>query len=207
MTHTQLTDHGRELVETICDHFATTQLPYGRPDPRATEFASGDLTSYVAGSHFHSPDFMALALYEAARKLDREDYLPAADLYVLWMLACFRDPYGGRWDWYTDQMAAPYKQEHDGQVPHEQQWQHLYSRSWIIGFGLEGLCRGLLVAHPQETSFLSKAAALYEWLQEHRTDRGHYFNIGYTPSGLPSDKKLDGAFSDDLGSVGRGLAR
>jgi hypothetical protein len=201
-----LDDQARELVEAICDHFSTTQLPYGRPDPRATEFASGDLTSYVACTQFHSPVYMALALYEAAERLDREDYLRAADLYVLWMAACFRDPFGGRWDWYTEQLATDSRKESDAPVPRNQQWHHLYSRSWTMGFALEGLCRGLLVAHPGETSFLSKTAALYEWLQEHRTDQGHYYNIGYSPSGLPGDRKLDGAFSCDLGTVGQGLA-
>lgn len=189
------------LVEAICDHFATAQTPYGRPAPGISPFASG---GSVIPRHLHSPPFAALSLYAAARSLDRPDYAAAADRYVLFLLGAIRDPMGGRWDIYTQQLAREYRDPPHDETTHPDM-RFLLSRSWMCGIALDALCRGFLSAHPDETAFLAKANALYEWLGCHRTDHAPRYRIGYPPTGV-EDPNADGSFSDDLGFVGRGLA-
>jgi len=199
MSHTSL-----RLVEAICDHFVTTKTTYGWPDPAKTAFAGGSSTAErISPTKLHSPPAMALALCRAGARLHRQDYVQAADLYALYLIATVRDPVGGRWDLYSESVARA--AEAAGRSIREQA-RYLMSRSWMQGITLDVLCRGFMTAHPDETSFLSKACALYDWLQHFRTERGPHFKIGYTPSGLPPGQDVDGAFSDDLGLVGRGLA-
>lgn len=196
---------GVELVRAVCDHLAETQTGWGRPDPGRTPFATGKPWSeLVVPTMLHAPGFAALALYRAGLRLGRADYIAAADRYLLYLLAVVRDPCGGRWDRYCARVNA-YLRMRDGRDAARES-RHLMSRSWMIGIALDVLCRGFMAAHPGETSFHSKAAALYDWLQVFRTNRGPYFRIGYQPSGLSAGRAVDGAFTDDLGLVARGLA-
>ncbi|NQT94111.1 MAG: hypothetical protein HQ559_15220 [Lentisphaerae bacterium] len=189
-----------KLVEAICDHLSTAQQTFGRPDPEKSPWASD---GRVIPRHLHSPPFAALALYRAGRQLERDDYIAAADRYVVFLLAAIRDPTGGRMDHYSRWFANEVGMTGDDGEP-TQELLYLMSRSWMCGISLDALCRGFMSAHPADTSFHAKAAALYDWLQEFRTDRGPYFKTGYPPSNV-SRAVPDGAFSDDLGLVGRGL--
>lgn len=193
----------RRLVTAICDHFASTLTSTGRPDPDRTPFAKMALGDDLIGpSNLHSPPFMAMALYRAGKLLNRADYVEAADRCVLYLLAVVRDPGGGEYDHYAEQVIESVRRRSGNSI--RAQAAYLTSRSWMAGITLDALCRGLLGAHRRETSFLSKAAALHDWLGHFRTDRGPWFRVGYAPSG--AEENVDGAFSDDLGLVGRGLA-
>jgi len=124
-----------DLVETICDHFASAQTAYGRPDPSQTPFASGPPWSALAGpTTLHSPPFMALALYRAGRHLGRGDYIAAADRYTLFFLSAVRDPMEGRWDVYSDRAAA-FIEKKTGAV-NRSEIAYLMCRSWMLGIGL-----------------------------------------------------------------------
>lgn len=194
-----------ELVRTVCDHLADTQTGWGRPDPDRTPFATGaPWAAMVQPTMLHSPGFAALALYRAGLRLGRADYIAAADRYVLYLLAVVRDPSGGKCDYYTEAVNKFIRDREGRDVCN--QTTYLLSRSWMIGIALDVLCRGFMAVHPGETSFHSKAAALYDWLKAFRTDRGPFFRVGYQPSGLSDDQVVDGSFTDDLGLVARGLA-
>ena len=194
-----------ELIKAICDHLSGSLTSYGRPDPKRTALATGGTPlALVAGAPLHSPGIMAQTLYTAGRALDESRYTASANLCMLWMLGVVRDPFGGRWDAYTDMVAAS-QLKRTGKVNRDQ-LTHIISRTALIGIALDAVCRGFMVQYPHDTSFHSKAAALFDWLQGHRTDRGPYFKIGYTPSGLEGRGDVDGAFSSDLAWVGRGLA-
>ncbi len=192
----------KQLMEAICDHFATTHTTYGRPDPTKTPFASkkpgADL---VASPNLHSPPYMALALYGAAKKLDRKDYIASADLYTLYLMSVIRDPIGGKWDFYSQMHDEAWIQKAGKSV--RAQTEYLLCRSAHHGWVLYTLCEGFMKQHPKETSFLSRAAAAYDHLQEFRTDQPYYFRIGYAPTGV--DQGMDGAFPSDLSEVGLGL--
>lgn len=56
--------------------------------------------------------------------------------------------------------------------------------------------------HPRENDFSARADALFEWLQQRRTDRGHAYLRGYR---LSDPTIPDWAFTDDLSQVGAGL--
>ena len=193
-----------ELVKVICDHLSGCLTHYGRPDPDRTRFATqAPWRDLVGGPTLHSVPQVALALYKAGRQLKCPAYTRGADVSVLYMMGVTRDPYGGERDLYC-KYVAEFIQKVTGDDARNQAV-HVMSRCWMPAISLDILCRGFLQEYPGETSFVAKAAALYEWTLHHRTDRGPYFRIGYTPSGV-SGEGVDGAFSDDLAWVGRGLA-
>lgn len=195
----------RSIIIAICDHFASSLTPFGRPDPKRTRLATGGAWSeLVTTTTLHSPPFMAMALYRAGMALERTDYIAAADRLTLYLLAAIREPTNGRWDCYSDRVRDFIREQTGNDA--SSQIEYFLSRSWMSGIALDTVCRGFMRAHPDETSLLSKAAALYDGLRYFRTERGPHFRIGYTPSGLPQGENIDGAFTDDLGLVGRGLA-
>ncbi len=192
----------RALIRTICDHFATTHTSYGRPDPTKTPFASKNAgADLVASPNLHSPPYMALALYGAAKRLGREDYISSADLYTLYMMSVICDPIGGKWDYYSQMYDDAWIEKTGKSV--RAQTEYLLCRSAHHGWVLCMMGDGFMETHPAETSFLSRAAAAYDHLQVFRTDQPYYFRIGYAPTGV--DQGMDGAFPSDLAEVGLGL--
>ena len=77
-------------IRLIADRFVDWQTPYGRPDPKRCPLVATGLR--VMPSNFHSPTFMAIALYRAASAINDPQYKAAADRYITYYFACLRNP-------------------------------------------------------------------------------------------------------------------
>jgi hypothetical protein len=169
---------GNELplgqIRLIADRFVEWQTPYGRPDPDRCPFVT---QGKCISTKFHSPTFMAIALYRAYAVTDAPAYKAAADRYITFYLACMRQPpVGGQ---RQDYPSYPYQ----------------------YGMALAGY-ESFRQHNPQEDSMDGKAAALYEWLSLWRWPEGSYYRNSY---GSPRHGVEDSANSDDNCHMGRGL--
>ena len=78
------------------------------------------------------------------------------------------------------------------------------SRSWLYGSALAPALREFRRFNPDDDSFDAIGDALFDWLQSHRVDRGHAYNVGYPP-GSAGASISDAAYTDDLRQAGTGL--
>src|SRR2546423_7858370 len=78
-----------EQIRLIAGKFVEWQTPYGRPDPDRCPFVT---QGKCISTKFHSPTFMAIALYAAFEATGRDTYKSAADRYITFYLACMRQP-------------------------------------------------------------------------------------------------------------------
>ena len=79
-----------EQIRLIADRFVEWQTPYGWPDPDRCPHVTRD--QRLTSVNFHSPTFMAIALYKAADAVNEPRYKEAADRYVSGYFAALRDP-------------------------------------------------------------------------------------------------------------------
>lgn len=161
-------------IALLADRFAGWQTAYGRPDPQRCPFVT---QGHCISTQFHSPTFMAIALYNAYQATGRPAYKDAADRYITFYLSCMRNPPAGGQR--QDYPSYPYQ----------------------YGMALAGY-RRFREANPDETSMDGKAAALFEWLLTFRWDEGSYFRNSYGNEKLGV---TDCGFSDDNLHMGRGL--
>jgi hypothetical protein len=161
-------------VRMLADRFASWQTPYGRPDPERCPFVT---PGAVISTQFHSPTFMALALYAAADLLGTPEHEAAADRYVTYYFAALRDP-----------------------QPMEQRLDYP-SYPFMYGMGLAAWAE-FRRRHAAEDHFDAKALAIVEWLRRFRWDVGSTFRNGY---GNPDAGFADCGFSEDNLNIGRGL--
>ena len=129
------------LIKAICDHLSGSLTNYGRPDPDRTRFATqAPWRDLASGPTFHAVPHVALALYQAGRRLKCPAYTRGADVSVLYMISVTRDPYGGERDVYCEYAAEFIKKQTGADV--RSQAVHLMSRCWMPGISLDILCRG-----------------------------------------------------------------
>jgi len=163
-----------DQIRMLAGRFAAWQTPFGRPDPERCPFVT---LGKCISTQFHSPAFMATALYRAFEVTGDAAYKAAADRYVTFYFACLRDPPAGG--------------------------QRLDYPSYPFQYGMAlGGYRDFRRHNPEETSLDGKAAAIYEWLLRWRWDEGSYFRNSY---GSEKDGVPDCGFSDDNTHMGRGL--
>jgi hypothetical protein len=134
---------------------------------------------------------MARALYALFERTGEVAYKTAADRYAIFSFVFPRDPvepFGDqrRTEWLRRSTDRPL-------VNNSASYQYGNALAAYADF-----CR----YNSQENGFSARADALFEWLQQRRTDRGHAYLLGYRPS---DPAILDWAFTDDLGQVGTGL--
>src|SRR5688500_14676799 len=60
-----------EQIRLLADRFVGWQTPYGRPDPRRCPFVT---PGKCVSTHFHSPTFLAIGLYDAFDATGEEAY-------------------------------------------------------------------------------------------------------------------------------------
>jgi hypothetical protein len=134
---------------------------------------------------------MARALYALFERTGDDAYKTAADRYAIFSFVFPRDPvepFGDqrRTEWLRRSTDPPL-------VNNSASYQYGNALAAYADF-----CR----FNSQENGFSARADALFEWLQQRRTDRGHAYLLGYRPSN-PSIP--DWAFTDHLSQVGSGL--
>jgi hypothetical protein len=161
-------------IALLADRFAHWQASYGRPDPQRCPFVT---PGPCISTQFHSPTFMAMALYSAYHATGKQRYKEAADRYITFYFACMRNPPAGGQR--QDYPSYPYQ----------------------YGMALAGY-RRFRDQNPNETSLDGKAAAIFEWLLTFRWNEGSYFRNSY---GNPKLGVYDCGFSDDNLHMGRGL--
>jgi hypothetical protein len=161
----------RELAERFCKW----QSPYGRPSLKQGGWVT---PGPQISTQFHSPPFMAAALYAAYDALGEARYKACADRYVIAYLAAIREPLDGM-----------------------QQDVHRPSYPFMYGMALAAF--GLFREHNQDEDwFDQKADAFVGWLEQFIWDEGSYFRNGY---GNGDFGAVDCGFSEDNLNIGRGL--
>jgi hypothetical protein len=161
-------------VRALADRFASWQTPYGKPDPARCPFVT---PGPCISTQFHSPTFLAIALYQAAAVLGEIAYKEAADRYIAFYFAALRHPPAGGCR--LDHPAYPFQ----------------------YGMALAAY-EAFRRQNPDETWLDAKAAAVLEWVLSFRWDEGSYFRNGY---GHPKLGIVDCGFSEDNLNIGRGL--
>lgn len=161
-------------LQLLADRFVSWQGPFGRPDPQHCPFVT---PGPCVSTQFHSPTFLAIALYRAFEALGDARYKEAADRYVIYYFGALRDPQPGE--------------------------QRLDYPSYPFMYGMALAAYEDFRAHnPDETSFDGKADAIFGWLLRFRWDEGSYFRNGYGNAELGV---IDSGFSEDNLNMGRGL--
>ena len=190
------------IARSIGDRFVAWQGTIGRPDPQKCPFVT---TGRGFGpTHAHSPPYLAQALYRLYERTNDARYKEAADRYAVFSFSFVRDPVPPVADRQRNLRLSQRMERDPSSVGDPRTVNNLFSRSWMQGVGL--WCYGEFCLHnPDEDCFDARADSLFDYLQQHRTDRGHAYNIGYPPSNCQDPSITDGAFTDDLRWVGMGL--
>ncbi len=192
-----------DIARSIGDRFVAWLGPTGRPDPAKCPWVTR--RGPFSPTHAHSPPFMARALYLLYDATGDRRYKAAADRYAIFSFAFPRDPVHPAADRQRQAfllqrlLAAP-------DAPWDPRAQNqILSRSWVYGCALWPAWGEFRRHNPHEDCYDARADALFEWVQRHRTDRGHAYNIGYRPTASPGVDVPDCAFTDDLRLTGTGI--
>lgn len=200
----QATPHGRPLAlaRAIGDRFVDWQGPAGRPDPERCPWVSS--SPFYLPVHGHTPPTMARALYLLFASTGDVRYKQAADRYAIFTFGYPRSPIEP-WD---DRLRNTRVEHRLLEFPAERfnprGANHHSSRSWLYGAALDPGLREFRRFNPDDDCFDAIGDALFEWLQAHRVDRGHAYNVGYPP-GDADASIADAAYTDDLRQAGLGL--
>ena len=190
------------IARSIGDRFVSWQGIVGRPDPAKCPFVTTGRS--FGPTHAHSPPYLAQALYRLYERTNDARYKEAADRYAVFSFSFVRDPVPPVADRQRNLRLSQRMERDPSSVGDPRTVNNLFSRSWMQGVGL--WCYGEFCLHnPDEDCFDARADSLFDYLQQHRTDRGHAYNIGYPPSNCQDPSITDGAFTDDLRWVGMGL--
>jgi len=147
---------------------------------------------------------MANALYVLFARTGDQRYKAAADRYAIFTFGYPRNPVAP-WD---DRLRNT-RVEHRLLASPDERFsprganQHS-SRSWLYGSALAPALREFRRFNPDDDCFDAIGDALFDWLQSHRIDRGHAYNVGYPP-GSASASISDAAYTDDLRQAGSGF--
>lgn len=162
------------LVRALADRFVSWQGPFGRPDPDHCPFVT---PGPCISTQFHSPTFLATALYRAFERLGDQRYKEAADRYLAFTFAAMTDPLEGEQK--LDRPSYPF----------------------MYGMALAAY-EDFRTHNPAESSFDAKAASIFDWVSRFRWDNGSWFRNGYGNAELGV---VDCGFSEDNLNIGRGL--
>lgn len=202
-----------DALERACaigDRFVAWQGASGRPDARLCPYVTDAYGfSPVNG---HCPPSMAQALYMLYDRTGNEIYKQSADRYAIFSFSYPRDPVPPVDDRQRRKRLTRIM-ESEGST--EAGWaanqrdprisNHPQSRAWQYGAALYPALFAFRQHNPDEDCFDARMEALFDWLQFHRTELGHAYNIGYPPAHCLDPAITDAAYTDDLRMVGAGL--
>jgi len=191
-----------DVARSIGDRFVAWQGPSGRPDPQNCPFASKGKFYPTVGQ---SPPFIARALYRLFDRTGDVRYKDSADRYAIFSFSYARDPVPPWDDRQRDLWVQDALQHHPERLIDPGKGINFVARSWIYGAALDPAWREFRRHNPAEDCYDARADSLFDWMQRHRTDRGHAYNIGYPPLGADSLGIADAAYTDDLRLAGTGL--
>jgi hypothetical protein len=176
-------------ARSIGDRFVAWQAPSGRPDPSRCPLVTREARFVEPNSH--SPAPLARALYALFERTGEAAYKLAADRYAVFAFVFPRDPVEPFDD--QRQMAWLRRSTEASRVNN--------STSAQYGNAL-GAYADFRRFNSDEHAFSARADALFEWLQQRRTDSGHAYLLGHQSAEPPN---ADQAFTDPLRIVGSGL--
>lgn len=151
------------------------------------------------------PAILAQALYLLYECPDERRYLDAADRYAVFSLAYPRDPVAPVEDRQRRLRLEQMLIAEPNTTPDPRLLNNVMSRSCMYGTALHPAYSGFRTHHPDDDAFDAAADAHFDWLQRHRTDRGHAYNVGYVPADISDPAVTDAAYTDDLRLAGAGL--
>jgi hypothetical protein len=183
-------------ARAIGDRFVDWQAPAGRPDPQHCPWVSQ--SPFFLPVNGHAPPVMANALYLLFARTGDQRYKAAADRYAIFTFGYPRNPVAP-WD---DRLRNTRVEHRLLESPDERfnprgANQHS-SRSWLYGSALAPALREFRRFNPDDDCFDAIGDALFDWLQVHRVDRGHVYNVGYPPGSAGDPSISDAAYTDDL---------
>ena len=190
------------IARSIGDRFVYWQGPSGRPDAARCPFVSEGRFSPMLG---HSSPPMTKALYLLFDRTGEERYKESADRYAVFSFTFPRDPVPPYRDRQRQLMLDSAMQKSPETQIDPRAFNNIMSRAWMYGWALDPPYTEFRRHNPEEDCFDARADSLFDWLQMHRTDRGHAYNVGYVSGVAEHPSVTDMAYTDDLRLVGRGL--
>lgn len=158
----------------LADRFVEWQNAYGRPSPDSCPWVT---PGPCISTQFHSPTYLAIALYRTFDATGEARYREAADRYVAMYMAAMCDPLEG-----DQELSRP-------------------SYPFMYGMALAAYGE-FKTRNPDETWLDAKASAIFDWLKRFKWNEGSWYRNGY---GFAERGTVDCGFSEDNLNMGRGL--
>ena len=191
------------IAQSIGDRLVGWQAASGGTDPEKCPLVPKG--AHSGKGRLLYPQMMAGALYCLFDRTGESRYKESADRYAIFSFCYPRDPVPPVEDRQRNQYLARLVETSPQRQVDPRVANNWWSRAATYGMALDPAYTGFRRHNAEEDCFDARADALFDWLQLHRTDRGHAYNIGYVPSNCADPTITDGAFTDDLRMVGRGL--